>query len=59
MEIGGHELQVQKVGHNSVTLLSNGVSISLVQGMNVDFLGYHLRLGQVNGGEANLEVVRD
>lgn len=59
VEIGGHELAVQKVGHNSVTLLSNGVSVSLVQGLDVDFLGYHLRLGQIDGGAANLEVTKN
>jgi hypothetical protein len=59
VDLGGQELAVRKVDGNSVTLLSNGISVSLVQGVDLDFLGYHLHLGEIRGGEASLDVTRN
>ncbi|NBH09944.1 hypothetical protein [Amycolatopsis sp. SID8362] len=59
VDLGGQELQVQKVDNNSVTFLSNGISVSLFQGVDIDFLGYHLHLGEIRGGEASLDVTRN
>ena len=59
VDLGGQELAVQKVDNNSVTFLSNGISVSLFQGVDLDFLGYHLHLGEIRGGEASLDVTRN
>ncbi|WP_370966507.1 hypothetical protein [Amycolatopsis sp. cg9] len=59
VDLGGQELEVQKVDNNSVTLLSNGISVSLFQGVDINFLGYHLHLGEIRGGEASLDVTRN
>src|SRR3954453_22471702 len=56
VNIGGQELEVEKMDKNSVTLSSNGISVSIYQGLDVDFLGYHLHLGEIRGGEASLDV---
>ncbi|MGW3994747.1 hypothetical protein ACWEF6_14795 [Amycolatopsis sp. NPDC004772] len=59
VDLGGQELAVEKVDNNSVTFLSNGISVSLFQGVDLDFLGYHLHLGEIRGGEASLDVTRN
>ena len=59
MDLGGQQLAVQKVDKNSVTFLSDGISVSLFQGVDLDFLGYHLHLGEIRGGEASLDVTRN
>ncbi|MET8850299.1 hypothetical protein [Amycolatopsis sp. NPDC004625] len=59
VDLGGQELKVQKMDNNSVTLLSDGLSVSLFQGVDLDFLGYHLHLGEIRGGEASLDVTRN
>ncbi|MEV7093990.1 hypothetical protein AB0M80_14265 [Amycolatopsis sp. NPDC051045] len=59
VDLGGQELAVQKVDNNSVTFLANGISVSLFQGVDLDFLGYHLHLGEIRGGEASLDVTRN
>ncbi|WP_410615066.1 hypothetical protein [Amycolatopsis sp. lyj-109] len=59
VDLGGQELKVQKMDNNSVTFLSNGISVSLFQGVDLDFLGYHLHLGEIRGGEASLDVTRN
>jgi hypothetical protein len=59
VDLGGQELKVQKMDNNSVTFLSNGLSVSLFQGVDLDFLGYHLHLGEIRGGEASLDVTRN
>ncbi|MEU7787596.1 MULTISPECIES: hypothetical protein [unclassified Amycolatopsis] len=59
VDLGGQELEVQKVDNNSVTFLSNGISVSLFQGVDINFLGYHLHLGEIRGGEASLDVTRN
>ncbi|QKV75048.1 hypothetical protein [Amycolatopsis sp. Hca4] len=45
--------------NNSVTFLTDGISVSLFQGVDLDFLGYHLHLGEIRGGEASLDVTRN
>ncbi|MEV6829652.1 hypothetical protein [Amycolatopsis sp. NPDC051102] len=59
VDLGGQELKVQKMDSNSVTFLSDGISVSLFQGVDLDFLGYHLHLGEIRGGEASLDVTRN
>nr|AUO14862.1 hypothetical protein [Amycolatopsis sp.] len=59
VDLGGQELKVQKMDNNSVTFLTDGISVSLFQGVDLDFLGYHLHLGEIRGGEASLDVTRN
>ncbi|MEV4054627.1 hypothetical protein AB0J55_25810 [Amycolatopsis sp. NPDC049688] len=59
VDLGGQELKVQKMDSNSVTFLTDGISVSLFQGVDLDFLGYHLHLGEIRGGEASLDVTQN